>query len=160
MVREVPDLDRAARWLALLGFGDRGASVVTAWRSAASAGTPVWVHTADRADDATLDLLAAEVAGARVGWRLALAGPEADVLAARAVATRLGAVDAEIRAAATSTRRRRVWCAHCGSTTETGQPGPSETRCRGCGTRLHVSAHLSRHRAAYLGSVADAPGTA
>jgi hypothetical protein len=152
----VPAVDPAARWLALLGLGRRGAVAVEEWRSAAPDGVPVWVHTAPRADDDVLARLAAQVESARVGWRLMVAGPEVDVLAARAVATRLGALESEIRVAVTSTRRRRVWCAHCRTTTETAQPVSGETPCRGCGRRLHVYAHVSRRRGAHLGFAADA----
>ncbi|SEP20526.1 dimethylamine monooxygenase subunit DmmA family protein [Trujillonella endophytica] len=152
----VPAVDPVARRLALLGLGARGAAHVQRWRAAVRPGVPVWAHTAARADDATLQLLAAEVGGARVGWRLLLAGPEVDVLAARAVATGLGALDSEIGVAVTSTRRRRVWCAHCRDTTETTQPVSGEVRCRGCGRRLHVYAHVSRRRGAHLGFQVDA----
>lgn len=155
-----PDVDPAARSLALLGFGARGAAVVARWRSAAPPAVATWAHTARRADEPTLALLEARLAAARVGWRLMLAGPELDVLAARALATRLGALEAEIRVAVTSTRRRRVWCAHCRTTTETGQPVSGETPCRGCGRRLHVYAHVSRRQGSYLGFQADAEESA
>ncbi|MGY1743085.1 MULTISPECIES: dimethylamine monooxygenase subunit DmmA family protein [unclassified Blastococcus] len=151
----VPDVDPAARWLALFGLGPRGAAVVARWRAAAPAHVPLRAHTAPRADDAVLDLLTAEVDRARVGWRLMVAGPEVDVLAVRARATALGVLDAEIRAAVTDTRRRRVWCASCGATTETSAPAPGEAACAGCGRRLHVHAHLSRRLGAHLGSAAD-----
>jgi hypothetical protein len=72
-----------------------------------AAGTPVDVQLADRADDRTLTALADRVAGAVVGWRLMLAGPEVDVLAARAVAVAGGALDAELRIAVTGGQHRR-----------------------------------------------------
>ena len=152
----VPAADPAARWLALVGLGARGEDVVGGWRSSAPPTVPVWAHTAPRADDDALRRLAAEIGGARVGWRLMVAGPEVDVLAAMAGATRLGALDAEIRAAVLDTGRRRVWCAHCRTTTETARPVSGEASCRGCGRRLHVYAHVSRRLGAHLGSAADA----
>jgi hypothetical protein len=153
---ETPVPDPAARALLLLGFGSRGCAITTAWAADVPAGRPVEVLAADVADAAVLEVLAARISAARIGWRLMLAGPEVDVLAARAVAVRAGVLDAEIRAAVTSTERKQVFCPHCRTTTSTTAPVAGETRCDGCGRRLHVYGHVSRRTGAYLGFMADA----
>ncbi|MGY1685775.1 dimethylamine monooxygenase subunit DmmA family protein [Geodermatophilus sp. SYSU D00804] len=149
-------MDPAGRTVSVLGFGDRGREIVADWLAATPAGRVVWSLVAERADDATLAALAGQVRAARVGWRLMLSGPEVDVLAARAVATGLGLLDAEIRAAVTGADRKRVHCAHCRVTTEAEVPVGAEVPCRGCARRLHVYAHVARRTGAYLGFMADA----
>ena len=153
---EWPAPDPSARTVLLVGFGARGCAISTAWAADVPAGRPVEVLAADDADESVLAVLTARIAGARVGWRLMLAGPEDDVLAARAVALRAGVLDAEIRCAVTGTERKRVYCPHCRATTTTTAPVAGETPCDGCGRRLHVYAHVSRRAGAYLGFMADA----
>lgn len=153
---EIPAVDPAGRAVALLAFGAAGKRLLTAWRAAVPERTPVWSHVVDRADDDSLGLLARQVAEARVGWRLMLAGPEVDVLAARSVAIGLGVLDAEIRTVVTGAARKRVFCPHCRGTTETAAPVAAEVPCAGCGRRLHVYGHVSRRLGAYLGFMADA----
>ena len=68
--------------------------------------------------DHALEALAGQVETAKVGWRLMLAGPEIDVLRACAVAHDGGALASEIGVAVVESPRRRVWCVHCGTTTE------------------------------------------
>jgi hypothetical protein len=152
----VPGVDPAGRALTLLGFGVDGGRLVHRWAGDVAAGTPVDVQLADRADGGTLAALADRVAGAVVGWRLMLAGPEVDVLAARAVAIAGGALDAELRVAVTGAQQKRVYCPHCRTTTTTTAPVAGETPCDGCGRRLHVYAHVSRRTGSYLGFLADA----
>jgi dimethylamine monooxygenase subunit C len=153
---ETPAPDPAARAVLLLGFGPRGAAITTGWAADVHAGCPVERLAADDADETVLAVLSARVAAARVGWRLMLAGPEVDVLAARAVAVRAGVLDAEIRTAVTGSERKRVYCPHCRTTTATTAPLAAEIPCDGCGSRLHVYAHVSRRTGAYLGFMADA----
>ena len=152
----VPGVDATGRAVTLVGFGADGRRLADRWAGEVPAGTPVDVLVADRADDPLLAALAERVGGAVVGWRLMLAGPEVDVLAARAVATSLGLLDAELRVAVTCTERKRVYCPHCRTTTATTAPVSGETPCAGCGRRLHVYAHVSRRAGAYLGFMADA----
>lgn len=153
---EVPAPDPTARALALLAFGSAGGRLLVGWRAAVAGRVPLWWHAAERADQESLDLLVAQVAGARIGWRLMLAGPEIDVLGARSVATGLGVLDAEIRMAVTGTEVKRVFCPHCRTTTTGAAPVSGELACAGCGRRLHVYAHVSRRTGAYLGFMADA----
>jgi hypothetical protein len=155
-----PGVDPAARSVALLGFGPAGVHVVRRWLGQVPAGTPVTCTTTGAADAAVLEELAERVAGATVGWRLMLAGPEADVLAARAVAVDGGLFDAEIRTAVTGTEAKRVFCPHCRSTTEAAVAVGAETGCAGCGRRLFVYWHVSRRSGSYLGYMADAEDVA
>ncbi|TQS42123.1 dimethylamine monooxygenase subunit DmmA family protein [Cryptosporangium phraense] len=147
-------IDETGTSFAVVTFGADGAAVGAGWVARIRAlGRPLWEWpgSAGVADvEGGLKALGEQVAAARVGWRLLVAGPEADVLRARAVALAGGAVDAEVTAVVTDDRTRRVWCAHCGTTTPTGDPS---VRCSGCGRALVVHDHLSRRRAAYLGSV-------
>jgi dimethylamine monooxygenase subunit C len=151
-----PGVDPAARAVAMLGFGPDGVAVVRRWLGQVPAGTPVTCTTTGAADAAVLGELARRVAASTVGWRLMLAGSEADVLAARAVALDGGLLDAEVRTAVTGTRRKRVFCAHCRTTTEADVPVGAETGCSGCGRRLFVYWHVSRRAGSYLGYMADA----
>ncbi len=149
-------MDSSVRAVALMGFGSSGAAALRGWAAAVPDGVPAWTHLATGADDGTLALLAEHIAAARVGWRLVLAGPEIDVLAARSVATGLGVLEAEISVAVTDTQRRRVFCPHCRTTTVTSEPVGGSVPCDGCGRRLFVYAHVSRRAGAYLGFMADA----
>ncbi|MGK5113891.1 MULTISPECIES: dimethylamine monooxygenase subunit DmmA family protein [unclassified Geodermatophilus] len=151
-----PGVDPAARSVAMLGFGPAGVAAVRRWLPQVPPGTPVTATTTGAADAAVLDELARRVAASSVGWRLMLAGPEADVLAARAVAVDGGLLDAEVRTAVTDTGRKRVFCPHCRTTTEAEVDVGAETGCSGCGRRLVVHWHVSRRSGSYLGYMADA----
>jgi len=149
-----PRVDPAARAVALLGFGPDGAAALRVWMVPGE--IPTWIHVVHEADEGTLALLAGQIEAARVGWRLVLAGPEVDVLAARAVATRLGVLDAEISVVVTDADRKRVFCPHCRTTTATTEPVAGEVVCDGCRRRLHVYPHVSRRAGSYLGFMVDA----
>ncbi|WP_406689742.1 dimethylamine monooxygenase subunit DmmA family protein [Saccharopolyspora sp. ID03-671] len=142
---------------ALVGIGDPAEGIVRGWVGEVlmrTAPSPVWTAQADRADE-VVDALDEQLGRARVGWRLMLAGPEADVLALRARALAAGAVDEEVRCHVTSRERLRVHCAHCTAETPVTAPPGSRTTCSGCGHPLHIYSHLSRHRGSYLGFHAD-----
>ena len=149
-----PGVDETGRAYTVLAFGPAAAPVAERWCDRIAAlGRPVRLERSARATDEVLAALAGQLRDATVGWRLMLAGPEADVLRARAVALDGGALDAELTMLVTGDDRRRVWCAHCGATTEARvRPGGS-VPCAGCGLVLVVHAHVSRRRAAHLGSV-------
>jgi dimethylamine monooxygenase subunit C len=152
-----PGVDRTGRAFAIMAFGPGAAPVAERWhREVARLGRPVWVRRVEGADDAVLTELDERVAAARVGWRLMLAGPQADVLAAYAVATRAGFLAAEIAVLVTDDRHRRVWCAHCDTTSLAEVATGDVTPCAGCGRSLLVYHHVSRRSAAYLGFMADA----
>ncbi|SFS70894.1 hypothetical protein SAMN05660874_02813 [Saccharopolyspora flava] len=144
----------------LVGIGDPAEAIVDSWvgevfmKTSPTHNSPVWTIQVDSAEEA-FEALDEQLARARVGWRLMLAGPEADVLSLRARAIAAGAVDEEIRCRVTSRDRLLVHCAHCtAQTPATTSPG-SRLTCSGCGQPLHVYAHVSRHRGSYLGFHAD-----
>jgi hypothetical protein len=135
-------IDPAGRSFAVLAFDEAAATVAAIWCEEIQAlDAPLWY-----AEDASA--LEEQLAGATVGWRLMLAGPQADVLAARSLAVEHGAIDAEITIVVTDDRERRVRCAHCTTSTRTAA---ARVHCAGCGRALDVHEHVSRRHAAYLG---------
>lgn len=154
--RTDPGVDRSGRAFAILSFGADAAGVARGWaREVARLDRPVWTWHGDGADP-VLGELADRAGAARVGWRLMLAGPEADVLAARATATAAGLLDPELTLLVTDDRRRRVWCSHCGATTLAEVAVDDVTDCAGCGRSLLAYHHVSRRHAIYLGFMVDA----
>lgn len=152
--RTDPGVDETGRGYAVMAFGAVAAVAAGEWcRRIAVLGRPARVRRAESADEEALRVLGRWLAEASVGWRLMLAGPQADVLRAHAVALDGAALDAEMRILVTDDRRRRVWCAHCAATTEADVRPDQHLPCTGCGRTLVVHAHVSRSRAAYLGSV-------
>jgi hypothetical protein len=148
---EAPGVDATGTAQAVIAVGAAARAVADRWcAQAAATGAPVWRHDAGTAADAAR-ALAGQLASARVGWRLLLAGPEADVLALRALALDAGAVDAEVRCHATSTTEKVVRCAHCSAHTRAEVPLGGLVTCPGCGRALTVQRHLSRRHGAHLG---------
>ncbi|PNH85555.1 dimethylamine monooxygenase subunit DmmA family protein [Arthrobacter sp. AFG20] len=93
---------------------------------------------------------------AYVGVRLVIAGPSADILAARAAAAECGMVEEEMTLLHRVDGHRRVFCAHCRATTSMPEASAHEIGCSGCATVLSVSEHFSRRLAAHLGYAAHA----
>ncbi|TWG08156.1 dimethylamine monooxygenase subunit DmmA family protein [Saccharopolyspora dendranthemae] len=145
-------VDPTGRRFAIIGIGPGAREITRRWARSAP-GASRAVH-GDRAEEVT-GALDAQLRAARVGWRLMLAGPEADVLALRSRAITAGAVDEEIRCQVTSRERLVVHCAHCAADTETTASPGAEARCGGCGQPLHIYSHVSRFRGSYLGFRAD-----
>lgn len=110
----------------------------------------------DSAHPGALPQLRSAFAGARVGVRLVLAGPPADIHAAAAAAAECGLVDEEITLLADGAGPRVVVCGHCHAATPTSAAPGSEVDCQGCATAMAVSDHFSRRRGAYLGFAARA----
>lgn len=153
-----PLVPPAARQVAVLGLADDPAvdDVVTTWEAAARS-TGAEVTTLRAAGfSAARSWLDAETGRALVGWRLLVAGPEADVLRARARVIDRGAVPAEVLPFVTGIPVRLVHCAHCDTETPTTAPVDGTCACAGCGRTLHVYHHVSRRRGAYLGYMIDA----
>lgn len=92
----------------------------------------------------------------RVGVRLVLSGPPADIHAAAADAARCGLLDEEMTLLCDEDGPRVVFCGHCHDTTTTLLPPGAEVECRGCATVLATTDHFSRRRGAYLGYSAHA----
>lgn len=108
------------------------------------------------ADPETLSRLRSVLAPARVGVRLVLAGPPADIHAAAATAAECGLVEEEIRLLSDGAGPLVVFCGHCHTATQTLEAVGSEVDCQGCAIRLAVSGHFSRRVGGYLGFAAHA----
>jgi dimethylamine monooxygenase subunit C len=155
-----PAVPATARQVTVLGIGSTAEPVVRDWELACRArGLRPAVLLAGSAEEAS-PWLAAQLEGASVGWRLLVAGPEADVLRARSRALQSGAVPVEVLAFVTGVPVRRVHCAHCRTETETGAAVGDTCPCAGCGRTLHVYHHVSRRLGAYLGYMIDAEDAA
>lgn len=102
------------------------------------------------------EVLARCFAGAKVGWRLMVAGPLADVLRARSFALEAGLLDEEILVATTRTDRIPVFCAHCEETTLAEAAINDVVDCAACGEPLLIYYHVSRRRGSFLGFKVDA----
>jgi dimethylamine monooxygenase subunit C len=139
----------------VLSFGPEARAVARRWCAEIDDRGPLWTLHAARADGPVLASLRERLGAALVGWRLLLAGPEVDVLAARSLAIEHGAVAAEIVAYVTSSVRKRVYCAHCRELTSTGHAAGETVRCRNCNRDLVIHHHVSRRIGAYLGFAAD-----
>ena len=143
------------------GPGFRGVLCVSFGRTEALAGEDTGARTRqdlsfESANPETLSQLQSLFGEARIGFRLVLAGPPADIHAAAAVAAQSGLLDEEIRLLSDGTGPLVVFCGHCHALTATrGAPG-SETECHGCATTLAVSDHFSRRHGGYLGYAAHA----
>ncbi|MGP4046106.1 dimethylamine monooxygenase subunit DmmA family protein [Streptomyces sp. 2A115] len=152
-----PELDRTGRSYAVLTFGSAASVLASAWRSALETlERPVWSRHGEQADADCLTGLREQIATATVGWRLLLAGPQSEVLAAYSEAVRGGVLDAEITVMVTDSAHRRVWCAHCETKTTAEVALGAEAACAGCGRSLFVYHHVSRLHAAHLGFMTDA----
>jgi hypothetical protein len=148
----LPALPAAAAYLACWS-GEDARGRVAALLAAAPPGIPVSTASLPAAwDGQAAGALGALLAGARVGARIILAGPEAVLAPARALALRLGALDDEIvLLPAAPGGPARVYCVTCrGPFAVTASPGAAVT-CPGCGAALAVDRRFSPARAAYLG---------
>ena len=155
-----PDVvvDPSARAIGMLGFGAIGMRVVRRWIQQVPPSTPVTWGAAQRADAVSLAELERMVRAAPPGWGLMLAGPAADVSAAREAALRLGLLDAEIRCSATDAELRGVWCPHCTATTQTELLPGEQVQCSGCTVPLRVQASVSRTPGALGETAEQSPG--
>ena len=88
------------------------------------------------------------------GTVLSIAGPEQEVWQCFRIGRECGMALARIRPMLAGSARRTVYCVHCKALT------PDVTRstlsCSGCGQRLLVRDHFSRHLAAFVGVRVDA----
>jgi hypothetical protein len=154
-----PSLDASGRSFLLVAVGPAAEPVVEAWAAqAGDSGRPVQRWTVDGpADDAVLVEFARRLDGLRVGARLAVCGPEADVLTLGAAARRAGLVPEEITTSAVDRADIRVFCVHCEATSRLAAAPGAELTCPGCRRRLEVHEHVSGHRGSYLASAVAPP---
>lgn len=145
----------------------RACIVLTFGRQALAAASRTWPHgmapaatwhalEAATANDEALASLRTAIESTTVGFRLLIAGPEADVYLARSAALACGAQLDEIALCVTERSRRRVHCAHCKTVTETGQPIGAVVPCATCARSLLIYHHFSRRTGAYLGFMVNA----
>lgn len=142
------------RGLICVSFGTRGAEMDRG-ASPAPARTRWYLHFGS-ADPESLGALKSLLGQACVGVRLMLAGPQADIQAARSAAVECGVVDEEMTLLDGGTGPHRVFCAHCRFITESTEAVGSLVDCGGCATSLVISDHFSRRMAGYLGFAANA----
>ncbi|MFW6775848.1 dimethylamine monooxygenase subunit DmmA family protein [Nocardioides sp. CPCC 205120] len=140
-----------------LDDGPEGAAVravATGWQQALGGAT---VHRHDCADAAgAAAALHTDLATARVGHRVLVAGSADACLAVRAVAVRAGLADDELRFGVVAVDRRTVWCVHCSATTTAAVEVDAVVTCPGCARSLLVYAHVSRRTGRHLGFMVDA----
>lgn len=154
-----PGADLSGRFWTIIAFGPSGADIAEYWcaQIGAEAAEYVRVHEVSVAHDGLAKAaLAADLADARVGWRLMMAGPAHACLRLRASAMELGVADDEMTVASTEVTSRSVQCAHCLTVTCAPVQLEDVMECTGCGRNLLVYYHVSRRQAAHLGFMADA----
>lgn len=156
-----PPADLSGRSWTVIAFGAQGADAAQQWRQQiADAGgeSAVRVHHAADTTDA-ITALRADLADARVGWRLLMAGPAHACLGLRAEAVALGVADDEMTVASDDVEARSVQCVHCRAVTHAEVGLEDVLPCTGCGRNLLVYYHVSRRLGAHLGFMVDAEAT-
>ena len=159
-----PELPAAASYLACC-FGAAGERQASALLEAADREVPVRTETfADHWDAATEPALRRLIEESFTGVRVILAGPEAMVMRAAALARRLGATSEELVLMAadavsgaagggyvTGRAARRVFCAACRAPFDAVAALNDSVTCPGCAATLAVDRRFSRPQAAYFG---------
>lgn len=154
----VEDLDLTGRQYRIIALGDAARAQAEAWASELATHPSVdsvmtWAARGLEQARAGLD---EALVGARIGWRLAVAGPADVCLDLRARALAAGVEEDEMRFASTRTRTRAIYCPHCRRTLRAeSTPGQTVT-CVTCSRSLLVYHHVSRRTGAHLGFMADA----
>jgi hypothetical protein len=154
-----PALDATGRSFLVVAVGPAAERVVADWAAAAAdQGHPVQRMTVDgRVDDGALTELARRLDRLCVGARLAVCGPEADVLVVAAAARRVGLLPEELAAFAVDRGDLSVFCVHCEATSRAAAAPGAEVTCPGCRRRIEVHEHVSGHRGSYLASAIAPP---
>lgn len=156
-----PHADLSGRTWTIVAFGASGAEIAKLWCSQVAAsgrGSGLLVHevAAEDGDEKARAALVSDLAGARVGWRLMMAGPADACLRLRALAMQMGVADDEITVASTEVGLRSVQCVHCRTVTSATVELEDVLPCAGCGRNLLVYYHVSRRQGAHLGFMVDA----
>lgn len=159
-----PPADTTGRSWTVIAFGDAGAEVARSWSAdiaAAGRESGMRVHHVDPdSDEQAGAALRADLADARVGWRLMMAGPASCCLRLRGVAVAAGVADDEMTVASTHVGQRSVQCVHCRTVTAAAVELEQVVPCDGCGRNLLVYYHVSRRQGVHLGFMVDAEGQA
>lgn len=159
---EPPPLPERLRTLVAVGIGPEGRAVAGRWAARArTAGCRVEHAALDQPDplvepDGLVAAARRIAATARVGTRVAVAGPEVDVLEFQGVLLDAAFLREEVLSFATSADVIRVRCVHCRTTLRARARPGGVVRCEACGYDLLVHHHVSRAHGAYLGFRADA----
>lgn len=156
----VPALPAAASYLGCW-FGDRAGHRVMKLLDSAASDIPVTTAAFPARWDAMAEAGLARLLGeCRTGVRIVLAGPEAVVMRAQALARQLGATAEELvlladeateTQYATGPEERRVFCVTCRRPFEAVAALGELVTCPGCGAALTVDQRFSRPHAAYFG---------
>ncbi|UQX13607.1 dimethylamine monooxygenase subunit DmmA family protein [Candidatus Mycobacterium methanotrophicum] len=149
-----PALYAAGAAYVFIGVGSAAAPILQTWRDdVADRSVESWVGEDVWSAGA---VLVEALARARVGVRVAVAGPAGACLALRAAALNLGLEDDEFVAVTAGTGQLNVFCAHCrAATTATVDVGDTVV-CSGCNRSLVVYQHVSRRSGQFLGYMDDA----
>lgn len=155
-----PPADTSGRYWTVIAFGPAGNEVAREWSDdiyAAGRESGLRIHRIAEGDaDEACAALVADLAEARVGWRLMLAGPASVCLRVRAKALECNIADDEMTIASTDTGGRDVQCVHCRTVTSVRADLEDVVPCTGCGRNLVVYYHVSRRQGAHLGFMIDA----
>ncbi|MGW0160580.1 dimethylamine monooxygenase subunit DmmA family protein [Mycobacterium sp. NPDC003323] len=153
-----PPADTSGRSWTVIVLDEGASEIADRWRQqiAATGGESGMVVHRVTGIDAALTALRTDLAGARVGWRLMLAGSAQSCLVLRAEAVSLGVADDEITVATTDVAARSVRCVHCLTVTGARVAVEEVLPCSGCGRNLVVYYHVSRRAGAHLGFMVDA----
>ncbi|KWX66226.1 dimethylamine monooxygenase subunit DmmA family protein [Mycobacterium sp. NAZ190054] len=157
-----PTADLTGRHWTIIAFGDAGVQVARRWGvEIADSGAEynVRVHEIPDGDGAAglaCEALRGDLAEARVGWRLMMAGPASSCLKVRAEAVAAGVADDEMTVASTEVDRRAVECVHCRTVTVAAVELEDTVVCTGCDRNLFVHYHVSRRLGTHLGYMVDA----
>ncbi|MXG89216.1 dimethylamine monooxygenase subunit DmmA family protein [Nocardioides flavescens] len=144
----------AASWL-LVPVGEEAHHLALRWAEGLPADVPTEL-VAGTSADGVAPALDAALEAARVGVRVAVAGPVADCLALRGQLVSAGLEDDELLVAPTSAAGLEVFCVHCGATTRATAEVGDVVACDSCDRGLFVYHHVSRRDGRFLGFQADA----
>ncbi|UXA11759.1 hypothetical protein KXD97_27975 [Mycobacterium sp. SMC-8] len=156
-----PAADLSGRCWTIIAIGAAGMQVAQRWSAeiaAVSAQSEVRLHPTPDGDDgeSACTALRRDLADARVGWRLMIAGPASACLKVRAEALAAGVADDEMTVGSTEVARRAVRCVHCRTVTTASVALEDVLVCAGCARNIVVHYHVSRLQGAHLGYMADA----
>ncbi|WP_432536162.1 dimethylamine monooxygenase subunit DmmA family protein [Kineococcus arenarius] len=149
----LPPLDTSGRQYLAITVGAGAAEAADRWRrQAADTGKQIHVLHLQELDPRRRPEVLKALTRLRVGARIAVAGDEADVLEVGTWCAGAGVLPEELLTHAVSRTVIAVFCVHCENTRRVrSRPGELLT-CTGCGRRIEVHEHTSRHRGSYLAS--------
>jgi dimethylamine monooxygenase subunit C len=149
-----PALDAAGAAYVFIGVGSAAAPILQKWcDDIADRSVECWVGEGVQSACA---VLVEALARARVGVRVAVAGPAGACLALRAAALDLGLEDDEFVAVTAGAGQLEVFCTHCRATTSAAADVGDAVVCSDCQRNLVVYHHVSRLSGRFMGYIGDA----